>query len=136
MRVEELNEWIEREGRWEFSRSGGPGGQNVNKVSTRTTLRLPIERLPLPEHQRQTVRERLANRVTNDGELVIHASQTRSQHANRRLAHNRAVTLLLSALTPGRRRIATRPTRTAAERRIQQKKRRAQRKQDRRPPEP
>lgn len=136
MRLEELDEWIDREGRWEFSRSGGPGGQNVNKVSTRTTLRLPIERLPLPEHERQTVRERLGNRVTSDGELVIHSSQTRSQHANRRLAHNRALTLLLNALARGPRRIATRPTRAAAERRIKQKKRRAQTKHDRRPPEP
>jgi len=136
MQLEELNEWIEREGRWEFSRSGGPGGQNVNKVSTKTTLRLPLERLPLPEHEQQAVRERLGNRVTNDGELVVHSSQTRSQHTNRRYARNRALTLLLGALARGKRRVATRPTQAAAEQRIKQKKRRAQLKRNRRPPEP
>lgn len=136
MRLEELEEWIQREGRWEFSRSGGPGGQNVNKVSTRTTLRLPLERLPLAEQEQRAVRERLGNRVTNDGELVIHSSQTRSQHANRRLAHNRALTLLHGALSRGKRRVATRPTHASAEKRIKQKRRRAQLKHNRRPPEP
>lgn len=135
MEAGELKEWIRREGRWEFSRSSGPGGQNVNKLSTKATLRLPLDHLPVTDHQRQAVRKRLSNRVTSEGELVIHASQMRSQHANRRLALQRAVALLNTALARKKPRLATRPSRAAIERRIVQKKRRGELKRERRRPE-
>ena len=136
MTTEELAEWIERNAQWEFTRSGGPGGQNVNKVNTRAVLRLPVDRLPVDEAALQQVRERLGSRISNDGELLIRSSEARSQLANRRNAVDRAISLLSAALRPRKRRRPTRPSRGARERRIAEKKRRGERKQARRPPQP
>ena len=136
MTTEELAEWIERNAQWEFTRSGGPGGQNVNKVNTRAVLRLPVDRLPVDEAALQQVRERLGSRISNDGELLIRSSEARSQLANRRNAVDRAISLLSAALRPRKRRRPTRPSRGARERRIAEKNRRGERKQARRPPQP
>ncbi len=136
VRRDELAEWIERNGSWEFSRSGGPGGQNVNKVSSRAVLRLPLEQLPVDAETLRKARERLGKRVTSGGELLIASSEARSQLANRRNALNRAISLLEYALTPSKRRRPTKPPRAAAERRIASKKLRGRRKQTRKPPAP
>mgnify|MGYP006444768989 CR=1 FL=1 len=136
MNEESIREWIEREAAWEFSKSGGPGGQNVNKVNTRATLRIAIDRLPVDEESKERVREKLANRITSDDELLIHASEGRSQTANRRAAVYRAVSLLAAALRRQKRRKTTRPSKGAKERRIGSKKVRGRHKQNRRPPEP
>ncbi|MFP4643954.1 MAG: alternative ribosome rescue aminoacyl-tRNA hydrolase ArfB [Spirochaetales bacterium] len=136
MNEEFLREWIGREAGWEFSRSGGPGGQNVNKVNTRATLRLAIGELPLDEASKDRVREKLANRITSDDELLIHASEGRSQRANRRAAVYRAASLICAALRRQKRRKPTRPSKGAKERRIGAKKVRGRHKQNRRPPQP
>ena len=136
MTTDELAEWIERNAEWEFTRSGGPGGQNVNKVNSRAVLRLPIDRLPVDEAALRRVRDRLGSRVTIDGTLLIRSSEARSQLANRRNAIDRAVSLLAAALRPRRRRRPTRPTRGARERRIAEKRRRGEQKRARRPPQP
>lgn len=136
MSEDSLREWIEQEADWEFSRSGGPGGQNVNKVNTRATLRVGIDRLPVDDASKERVREKLSNRITGEGELLIHASEGRSQSANRRAAVNRAASLLSAALRRQKRRKPTRPSKGAKERRIDAKKLRGRQKQNRRPPEP
>ncbi len=136
MTTEELADWIERNAQWEFTRSGGPGGQNVNKVNTRAVLRLPVDRLPVDEAALRQVRDRLGSRISNDGELMIRSSEARSQLVNRRNAVDRAISLLSAALRPRKRRRPTRPTHGARERRIAEKKRRGERKQARRPPQP
>lgn len=131
----DIRNWVEREATWEFSRSGGPGGQNVNKTSTRATLRLPVEKLPVDEDTLERVRLKLANRITLEGDLLIHSRETRSQAANRRVAAERAVVLLLDAIARKRKRKSTRPSRRSVERRIESKKVHGRRKRNRRPPD-
>lgn len=132
---EELESTIRGAARERFSRSGGPGGQNVNKVNTQVTLHVPLSELGLTDDERARVETALAGRISGEGELVVQVSQTRSQAQNREIAVERAVELLAEALTPRRPRKPTRPSRAARERRLEGKKRSGERKRFRRPPE-
>ena len=131
----QLERWIDQDGDFDFSRSGGPGGQNVNKVNTRVTLRLSLDSLPLAPEVIDRIRGRLANRVTEGGELLLHSSETRSQWRNRELAKRRAVDLILAALKTPKKRRPTKPPAAATRRRLEEKKRRSAKKAYRRPPE-
>jgi ribosome-associated protein len=116
-----------------FSRSAGPGGQNVNKVASKVELRWnPSASRALGEADRAWLLERLADRITGSGDLVIRSSRTRDQVRNRADARTRLAELVRAALVRPRRRVATRPGRGAVERRISGKKRRGQLKQARR----
>lgn len=115
----------EREIQEDFVRASGPGGQNVNKVSTAVQLRFDVTRSPsLPE----TVRERLTTlagrRMTNEGVLIIEAERFRSQRRNRDDALQRLVTLILEATAIETPRRATRPTLASKKRRLESKQRR------------
>ena len=109
-----------------FIQSGGPGGQNVNKVATTVQLRFDAAGSPslAPEVRRRLLRI-AGTRVTSDGELVLTARRFRTQEANRRDARERLAALVAQALAEPRPRQATRPTRAARERRLQDKARRA-----------
>ncbi len=128
----ELIEAIRQISREEFSRSSGPGGQNVNKVNTQVTLRIPIDLLELRADESDRVRRRLANRCNAEGELVIQVSDTRSQHANREIAVERAADLIAYALRRPKKRRPTRPSAAARERRLKGKHHRSRTKQNRR----
>lgn len=137
MDFNELFAWVEGNARISFSRSGGPGGQNVNKVNTKATLRIrPVGIPDISDEQLELLRSRLGNRINEAGELVVHASEKRTQLGNRRAAVERTASLIHAALRPEAKRKKTRPGRAAHERRLQQKKRTAQRKSMRRPPQP
>jgi len=116
----------EREIEESFVRASGPGGQNVNKLSSAVQLRFDVRRSPsLPGDVRERL-ERLAGaRLTRDGVLVITAQRHRSQPRNREDALDRLVELIRRAAIAPRPRRATRPTKASRERRIQSKKRRS-----------
>ncbi|MBI4880692.1 MAG: aminoacyl-tRNA hydrolase [Planctomycetes bacterium] len=120
---------------FEFSRGGGPGGQNVNKVASRVTLRFDVAGAAcLPEAARTRLLAVLRPRLTSAGELVLHASEHRTQARNRAAALERFARLLGAALAPAKKRRPTRPTRASIERRIGARRRRAAVKKWRRRP--
>ncbi len=111
----------------ETSRSGGPGGQHVNKTSSRVTLRWNVARsTALSDEQKQICFHRLKTRINVAGELVLHVETFRSQIMNRQRAYERLHELLNEALTPRKKRIKTKVSEGAKARRVEAKKRRGQ----------
>jgi ribosome-associated protein len=124
----------ERELRWRFSRSSGPGGQSVNAADSRVELSLDVARTSaLGPVQRARALERLSDRLV-DGVLTVTASEHRAQLRNREAALERMAEILRSAIAPPPpKRRPTRPTKGSVERRLAGKRRRAQTKRLRRP---
>jgi ribosome-associated protein len=105
------------------SRSGGPGGQNVNKVSSRVTLRFDLDRTTaLTTEQRQRIREKLNSRISKEGVLQISSQRTRSQELNRQDVVARFVELLRASLREEKSRVQTKATRSSHEERLKEKR--------------
>jgi ribosome-associated protein len=116
----------EREIDESFVRASGPGGQNVNKLSTAVQLRFDVRHSPsLPHDVRERLERIAGSRLTNDGVLVIIAQRHRTQLRNRQDALNRLVEMIRQAAIAPVKRRPTRPTKASRERRIEGKKRRS-----------
>ncbi len=122
----------EREIEFDFIRSSGPGGQNVNKVSTAVRLRFDVRgAATLPPDVRDRLIRLAGKRVGDDGFLTIHARQCRTQESNRRVAIERLVELVERATEKPKTRRATKATAASRERRLDAKRRRGETKQGR-----
>jgi ribosome-associated protein len=115
-----------------FVRASGPGGQNVNKVSSAVELRFDVGRSSLPADVKERVRALAGSRMTTDNVLVIDSREHRTQAQNREAARARLVALLQHAARRPKKRRPTRPTRAAHEKRLGSKKRRSEIKSSRR----
>ncbi len=118
-----------------FSRSSGPGGQNVNKVSTRATLLFDVARSPsLSQQQRSRILKRLSTRINRGGILRISSQRHRSQSANREAAREKFAELLAGALRPAKKRKKTGIPARARKKRLEEKRKRSLLKKTRRAP--
>lgn len=118
-----------------FARSSGPGGQNVNKVNTKATLRWsPGASESLPTAVQRRFVERFGSRLTGEGELVLQSGTHREQSRNATECLDRLRALVLAVARPPKQRRPTKPTRASKERRLQSKQQRSRTKQLRRKP--
>ena len=114
------------------SRSGGPGGQNVNKVNTKVELRFSVkDSVILTNNEKIKIFSRLKTRINKEGELIVVAQSERSQQKNKSVAIDTFYKLMTIALRTVKKRKSTRPTRTSIEKRLQQKKDRSRIKESR-----
>jgi len=120
-----LRDIIEREISFEYTRSSGPGGQNVNKVATAVQLHFDIKNSPsLAVEVKERMMKLAGHHLTQEGVLIIEAKRFRSQQQNRSDAEQRLMVILLHAMNRPRRRRPTRPTLASQVRRLEDKKRR------------
>jgi ribosome-associated protein len=122
--------------RWDFTRSSGPGGQNVNKVNSKVQLRwTPGQTSSLPPAVKERLLVLLANRLTTEGELLVTSQEYRDQARNLDACFTKVRDLVRSVVKPPKTRRATKPTRASQLRRVEDKNRRSQTKLGRRRPE-
>ncbi len=107
---------------WSAVRAGGPGGQHVNKVSSAVHLRFDIKASSLPDVYKERLLKIRDRRVSSDGVIIIKSQQSRSQVKNKQIALERLRDFILQALVVPKKRKPTRPTKSAQEKRLNQKK--------------
>lgn len=130
------NRGLESEMEFQASRSGGPGGQHSNKVSSKVELRFNVGNSELlNDDEKQRIRRYLAHKLTKSDEILLESREARSQHRNKQMALERFYSMVEWALKPRKKRKRTKPTRSSVERRLKKKKERSEKKKYRKPPE-
>jgi ribosome-associated protein len=120
---------------WSYARSGGPGGQNVNKVSSKAVLRWPVATSPsLPGDVRARFLQKFHTRITGDGDLVMASQEYRDQERNRQACMDRLAAMLRQVANPPTPRKATKPTKGSKVRRVAAKRHTSKTKSNRRRP--
>src|SRR5262249_20618414 len=134
----EINRFIKipfSEFQWTFARSGGPGGQNVNKVASKAVLRWNIECSPtIPHAVKARLRSRHSARITSGGDIVLSSQKYRHQEMNRLDCLLKLRSMVLQATISPKERKSTRPTKASHQRRLDTKRHRARIKESRRAP--
>ena len=120
---------FEREYIIQTSRSSGPGGQHVNKTETKVELRFHIDSSQcLTDEEKETLKSNLKRKINSEGYLIVYAQENRSQLMNKKLAEKRFFQYLVKALKKDKKRISTRPSKQAIEKRLEVKKQKAEKK--------
>jgi ribosome-associated protein len=120
---EEQNFIPEEEIEFQFSRSSGKGGQNVNKVETKVEIHWNINNSKaFSEEEKEKIKQSLAKRINQEGDLIIRSEEERSQLKNRRMALEKLNEMIKEALKPEEERISTKPSKAIKERRLKEKK--------------
>jgi ribosome-associated protein len=123
---------LNKEVSYRTSRSGGAGGQHVNKVSTKVELLFDVgESSILTERRKTIILEKLSNRITGEGVLTLKCYETRSQSANKEIVFERFINLIKTALTPVKKRRPTKPSRSSVRKRLDSKKKHSEKKSNR-----
>jgi len=116
-------------------RSSGPGGQHVNKTSSKVEVSFNIEAsLALSDQEKQRLQQKLQNKISSEGTLSLQCSESRSQHRNKAIVIERLIDLLKQSLKPVKKRKKTKTPKRAIEKRLKTKKNTALKKANRKPP--
>ena len=125
-------EGLDKEVNYRTSRSGGAGGQHVNKVSTKVELLFDVNASTiLTDRKKRIINEKLSNRISQEGIFSLTCAETRSQSANKEIVFERFIHLIKTALTPVKKRRPTRPSRSSVRKRLDNKKKHSEKKSNR-----